>query len=245
MGLAMSEQRFAQRRRAGLWNRIRLWVVALLVLVAIGAAVWMVWFSSVLAVEHVKVEGVKSLKPAAIAEKAEVPVGRPMVSVDLSRIEARVAGLERVESVDVSRSWPHTVTVDVTERTAVAWVNFDGQMQALDRFGVVFSNYSKAPKNLYEVRLSLTERKTRQRALEQVGQIVAFLHSHAKQIDGLIKHVNVSSQDSVELVLTGGRTVMWGNASDDVEKLRVLKPLLQIKVREYDVSAPEQPTTRK
>jgi serine/threonine protein kinase len=41
------------------------------------------------------------------------------------------------------------------------------------------------------------------------------------------------------------RTVTWGSGANLTRKLSVLKSLLGIKARVYDVSAPDQPTTRK
>ena len=57
--------------------------------------------------------------------------------------------------------------------------------------------------------------------------------------------MRVASKDSVQLVLGKNRTVTWGSAAKGEQKLTVLRSLLKIKARGYDVSAPEQPTTRR
>jgi len=46
-------------------------------------------------------------------------------------------------------------------------------------------------------------------------------------------------------VLGKNRTVTWGSAAQGQQKLTVLRSLLKIKARGYDVTAPEQPTTRR
>ncbi len=39
-------------------------------------------------------------------------------------------------------------------------------------------------------------------------------------------------------------SVTWGSAGNAARKLTVLNSLLRISAKEYDVSAPDQPTTR-
>jgi cell division protein FtsQ len=53
-----------------------------------------------------------------------------------------------------------------------------------------------------------------------------------------VERVRATSPDDVDLVLTSGRTVTWGSATDDVEKARVLRVLLRRPARHYDVSVP-------
>ena len=240
----MSEDRFARRRRAGTWHRVRRWLIGALVVIGAGALVWLVWFSTVLGVSHVKVEGLETLKTAAITSKAAIETGQPLARVDTTSIEARVASLERVESVHVKRGWPNTITIQVVERHAVAWIQTAGQIRGLDRFGVDFRDYSKPPKELIEVRVTALTIDQRQGALVEAARVLGIIRADDPPLDKLIRHVNVASKDSVELVLSKDRIVRWGSASRSTEKLAVLKPLLKIKARTYDVSAPEQPTTK-
>jgi cell division protein FtsQ len=60
-----------------------------------------------------------------------------------------------------------------------------------------------------------------------------------------VRYVQVASKDSIQLVLGKNRTVIWGSAAKGEQKLTVLRSLLKITARGYDVSAPEQPTTRR
>lgn len=240
----MTEQRFAERRRADTWHRIRRWLIVAVVVIAAGALVWLVWFSTVLGVRHVQVDGLETLKPAAVTNKAAVQTGRPLARLDVASIEARVASLERVESVQVKRHWPTTVKIEVTERHAVAWIQTGGTIRGLDRFGVDFRDYAKAPKGLIEVRVSTFDSAKRQDALVEAAKVLGLIRADDPGLDASIEHVNVASKDSVELVLSKNRTVRWGSAARSSEKIAVLGPLLKIKARAYDVAAPERPTTK-
>ena len=240
----MSEQRFAQRRRAGVWHRIRRWVIAFLAVIVAGTLIWLIWFSTVLGVRHVNVEGVETIKAQDVVTKAAVEQGQPLARVDIASVEARVASLERVEAVDVKRRWPNTIKIEVVERHAVAWIRADGTIRGLDRFGVDFRDYSKPPKDLFEVRVSAFDSDKRQGALVEASKVIGIIKSQDAELYRVIDHVNVATKDSVELVLSKNRIVRWGSASRSTEKLAVLRPLLKIKARTYDVTAPEQPTTR-
>ncbi|MGZ5366406.1 MAG: cell division protein FtsQ/DivIB [Aeromicrobium sp.] len=241
----MSEQRFAQRRSEGRWLRIRRYVYATLFLILAAAVVWLIWFSAVLGVRHVQVKGQSTLDANEISTRAEVARGEPLAKVDTASIESRIAGLERVEEVQVTRSWPNTITINIVERESVAWILSGGAVRGLDRFGVDFRSYGKAPKGLFEVRVTATDSETRHESLVEAAEVVNAIHDDAPDLFGAIRHVNVASKDSVELILDKNRTVRWGSAARSRQKLRVLEPLLDIRARTYDVTAPEQPTTKK
>jgi len=241
----VSEQRFARRRREGTWQRFRPYVYSALVLALAGILVWLIWFSAALGVRHVKVEGVETLKAHAVSTRAEVSRGEPLARVDTLSVETRVAGLERVQAVEVKRSWPNTITIRIIERTSVAWIRSGGAIRGLDRFGVDFRSYDKVPNGLIEVRVTATGSEERQESLVEAANVVSIVHKSDPDLFAAIRHVNVASKDSVELILSKNRAVRWGSAAKSTQKLLVLKPLLDISARTYDVSAPEQPTTKK
>ena len=116
----MSEERFAARRRGGLLHRWRLPLIIAGGVIVAGTIVWTIWFSGLLAANKVAIEGESTLTEAQIRAAADVPVGTPLIRVDTVAIESRVASLERVQDVTVSRSMPHTIRIKVTERVAVA-----------------------------------------------------------------------------------------------------------------------------
>ena len=240
----MSEDRFAQRRRQGLRRRLLRWTAAVAAVALVAGFVWAVWFSDLLGVRTVQVEGVSTLEPAQVREAADVAAGTPLARVDTSGAASRVARLERVERVEVERRWPRTVRVVVTERSAVAWIRVDGAIRALDRFGVDFRTLSKEPKGLVEVTTTATDPRQRQLAVVAAASVVARLRVDAPALMEQVQGVDAPSRDGVTLDLTEGRTVTWGSAAKPEQKLTVLESLLRIDASGYDVSAPEQPTTR-
>lgn len=217
----------------------------ILALLAAGTLIWLFWFSATFGVRNVEVNGTETLKPQAVERAAAVPAGQPLIRINTAKIESQVSLLARVESVDVRRHWPNTITVNIRERHAIAWIRDGTTIRGVDRFGVDFRSYAKPPKQLIEVRITADTPKRRQDALVETTKVISLIHAKDPDLESSIDHVTAGTKDSVELALTKGRKVRWGSAADSTAKITVLKPLLKIKARTYDVSAPEQPTTRK
>jgi cell division protein FtsQ len=240
----VSEVRFAEKRRDDTRRRLRRTGLAVLVVALAATLVWVVWFSQVLSVQTVKVEGVTTLKPAQVRSQAAVRLGEPLIQVDTAKVESRVAAIARVQKVEVSRSWPHTLVIRVQERKAVAWVRDGLQVRLIDKYGIDFRTLGKEPRSLVEVDVSAFEANERHQSLEAAASVIELLRTSDPALYRQVQAVSADTKDSVELNLTKGRTVVWGSAAKGEQKIRVLRPLLKIKARGYDVSAPEQPTTK-
>lgn len=241
----MTEQRFAERQQSGRKRLLRRLLLGSLAALVAGGLVWVVWFSGVLAVNRVQVEGATTLTPSDIRSQAAVRLGRPLAQVDTVGTESRVAGMERIDDVDVSRHWPRTIRITVEERKPIAWVLSGGEIRVLDRHGVDFRTFRSEPKDLVEVRIEATSARKRQQALESASAVIEELRADDADLLKQVRHVTAASKDSVKLALGKNRTVTWGSATRAEQKLTVLRSLLEIKARGYDVSAPEQPTTQR
>jgi cell division protein FtsQ len=234
----LARKDFRRRRNAGRWRRVRLVVAALLALALVAGAVWVVYFSSYVTVRETAVAGNRTVKLDRIEYTADVPTGTPLARVDLDAIRARVESIPAVRRAAVSRRWPHTVQVDVTERTPLAVVDQGAGLRAMDAEGVLFGGFAKQPRNLPLVR---TSPDVEGEALEEGAQVVGSLpHEVARRVDV----VEVSSVDEIELVLGSGRRVLWGSAEDSDQKAEVLAVLIKRPGNQIDVSVPGRPTTR-
>jgi cell division protein FtsQ len=239
----MTAERFFERSRAERRRRYLRIALGVLVVAALGALAWMVWFSSVLAVRDVEVSGRTTLKQAQVLRAAQVPQGRPLARVDVGAIEQRVSGLDRVDTVEVGRSWPHTISISIVERKSVVWARVDGQIRGIDRNGIAFRSYGSPPKGLLEATIDVTDARGRLQTAESLASVVALIARSDPGLREQVESVTAASKDSIELKLTKGRTVVWGSRDDGRRKLQVLTPLLRLEASRYDVSAPDQPTT--
>jgi cell division protein FtsQ len=229
---------FRRRRHAGRWRRTRTVVLGVLLAALLAGAVWLVFFSSHVTAQRVEVSGATTVGESRVRRTAEVPTGTPLARVDLDAIRARVEAISAVRRVEVSRSWPHAVHIEVVERTPIAVLDRGNGLQALDSEGVLFGSYGTRPRGLPLVR---TQPDTRTEALEETGKVIEALPT---RIAARVDVVEVATVDEIRLVLANGRRVLWGSAEDSGQKAEVLEVLLRRPGQQIDVSVPGRPTTR-
>lgn len=240
----MTDQRFVERARQDRRRKVKRIALAVLIVTVVGALVWLIWFSSVLAVSNVKVDGLTTLKDSQVLRVAQVPEGEPLARVDVARIESQVATLERVSEVTVSRSWPRTISIEVVERKAIVWSTVGGQIRGIDRDGIDFRSYRKAPDELIEASVTVTDPDQKLATTQSVAAVADLISRKDRTLREQVQSISAGSKDSIEIGLTKGRTIVWGSEAKGERKLEVLRSLLGIKATRYDVSAPDQPTTR-
>jgi cell division protein FtsQ len=204
----------------------------------VAGAVWLVFFSSVLAVRNVQVAGVRTVPVDAVSEVAAVPLGEPLARVDVDQVRERVERLPVVEHADISRSWPHTVSIEVTERTPVAAVRSGGAYRLIDAEGVMYRSVSQPGKRLPVMTIGTQPAVAHDAATEAASVMATLPHRLAKRVSA----VDADTMDSIELRLQDGRRVVWGSAESSQMKARVLSALLHRKAQVYDVSVPGSPT---
>ena len=230
----------ARKARPTRGTEIRRRWVALLSVVTLLALGYLLFFSSLLSVKTVEVDGAKTVSADQIRAAAKVPAGEPMLRMDVDAIRDRVAEMPGLATVDVSRSWPTTLDITVTERTAIAFFDSgpggDG-VHLVDPSGVVFKTVKTRPDGLPELKLpkvSVDDPVTR--------AVTAVLGVLPQQLLKQVKTTTAQTPASVEFTLADGKTVRWGNAEDTDRKAKVLAALLTQQGKVYDVSAPELPT---
>jgi cell division protein FtsQ len=241
-----SARRFIRRQWARRLSRLRGLLVLGAAVVLVGAAVWAVGFSSLLDVREVKVRGLSAasgLSVAHVREAAAVPLGRPLVRVDLDATRSRVMELPPVRTATVERSWPHTVHINVTERTAVAVWREGSVHRLVDVEGVPFRAVDPVKTSLPVVEIAPSADRASSAELRRAGaRVVADLPD---SLLARVRVVHVESVESVVVRLTDGVVVKWGSAEDGAAKARVLHVLLRrLPAKVYDVSAPRFPATR-
>ncbi|MER7915142.1 MULTISPECIES: FtsQ-type POTRA domain-containing protein [unclassified Streptomyces] len=236
-------------------RRLRLRTIVILavavVLLAAGS-VWVLYGSSWLRVERVPVSGTRVLTPAEVRDAAAVPVGAPLVSVDTDAIAARMRHkLPRIDTVDVSRSWPHGIELKVTERTPVLLVRKGKNFVEVDHKGVRFATVAQAPKGSPLLRMSVSSPGSSAASLRRFGtdRLVREAVLVAGELPGPVRRltgtVDVHSYDDIRLELADGRTVAWGSAENGRAKARTLTALMKAAsgARHFDVSVPTAPAS--
>jgi cell division protein FtsQ len=211
--------------------------VAVAVVVAVAGLGYTVLFTPLLGVRSVRVLGAHEVPAARIQEIAAVPEQRPMLRVDTDAIVARVAALPGLAGAEVSRSWPSTIEIAVTERTPIAFYDTGERLYLVDTGGVVYRVIPRPPRGLPELQMLRVGPKDP--ATRAVTTVLAALPHRLRE---RVTAVRAPTPGSVEFTLSGGTIVRWGDAEQNHRKARVLGVLLSREGHVYDVSSPELPT---
>ena len=195
------------------------------------------YFTPLLGVRSVQVLGTKDLTQKQVLDAAAVTSGAPMLTINLAAIRDRVAGLNRVASVNVSRSWPATVRIDVAERIAIGVIKEPDGAHLIDHTAKDFATVPSEPAGLPELELPRSA-PTDPTAVA----VVQVLQAVPDKVRAEILSVSAKSPNSVTLALSAGRQVRWGGIADSQRKAGVLTALMSQPGKVYDVSSPQLAT---
>jgi cell division protein FtsQ len=234
-----SVRRFNQRARRWRLRAAAPWAVGAGLLAVAGLLAWLVYGTGVLGVRSVEVSGTRILSAEQVRQAASVPSGMPLARVDLVAVRARVAGLAPVGQVSVVRDWPSTVRIEVVERTAVAAVPRNGRFLLIDAGGTGFLTVAGRPGQLPLVRVGAPgpDDPTTRAALRVLAALGAPLRAQ-------LLALAAEAPTRIRLELRDGRTVFWGDATENETKAQVATALLSRPGTRIDVSAPSVATVR-
>jgi len=220
-------------------RRVAVIVVVLLVLVT---AAWMVSRSPLLDVDHLVVTGNVRVSTDQVLAAAGVARGDPMVWLDPGSAAHAIEALPWVRTADVHRDWPGTVTITVSERVPVGWVDAGGgSALVVDRDGRALAIDPFAAAGLPQL-LDVTPAPVGA-AITPVGG--AWLAGHLSPDErGVVRSISVVDQ-SATLVVTSGQEVRFGRLDQVSDKMRAAIAVLgqpSVAGAAYiDVSAPSTP----
>ena len=226
-----------RRARARLLRRLKIVGAIVAVLAVVGAGVWVVYGSAWLTTQEVTVTGADLTGTDAVLEAAAVPLGGPLASVDTNGVVTPVTELAAVADVRVSREWPNTLAIAVTEEQPALALEVASVYVWVSAEGRVFHQTSERPEGILIARGEVTDEVT----LAALARVAADLPQPVRE---QASYLRAGTTDSVTVMFADGRRILWGSPEDGALKASVIVPLLGVKASEYDVSAPTHPTTR-
>ncbi|MGV9310912.1 cell division protein FtsQ/DivIB [Streptomyces sp. NPDC003691] len=234
------------RRAARIPGGPRTLLIALAALALTAGILWALYGSSWFRVREVTASGTRVLTPQQVVDAAEVTMGEPLVSVGTGEVEERLRkALPRIGSVEVSRSWPGGITLEVTERRPVLVLEQGGRFTEVDEDGVRFATVDRAPGAVPRLRLETTVSPGARRfgTDRLVTEAVRVRGELPRRAAADLRALVVRSYDDMTAELAGGRTVVWGSPEEGEQKARALSALMKAEpeARRYDVSAPTAP----
>ena len=221
-------QQRIRRRRAALSIGGCLGIVAVLAAVAP--------FTPVVPMRGINVHGNHVLTEEHVQQLADIAPDTPMGRVDVRRAAQNIAADPWVETVTVSRDWPSSVDVEVTEHVAVAFIAQDDGTHLIDSNGVDFLIAEPPPQAIELVGAPVEDAE----AMAAVVDIAASISERARNE---IAAIDVAPLNHV-LRTNDGRTIVWGASEDNENKSYALEAVLQMEGREFNITNPQLVTSR-
>jgi cell division protein FtsQ len=223
----------ARRRRA---RKYRALFFALAMTGVMAGVVWALLGSRLLVVRSVAVTGTNLVPVSAVIQVANVQPGTPMVRVNTAEIAARVEAIRQVQSVQVVKSWPDRIVIEVRERdSSMAVPAPGGGYDLVDAYGVVVRWVASRPARfpVFQTSQSAASLRGNQSvalAADVLGELPAPMRSSVESVS--------VPYDQVTLTMADGETVVWGGADRSAAKVQVLAILMRTHARYYNISAP-------
>ncbi|MBQ9067751.1 MAG: FtsQ-type POTRA domain-containing protein [Eggerthellaceae bacterium] len=254
----------------------RAWVVrslvALVLAGVLAVAAAFLFFSDVLSIEQVNVSGVRHLTAEEMQTLAAVPASSTLLRVDADAIAQRVKSSPWVEDVSVRRVFPHTLELQITERSVAAIVEVTSSEKegTVDNWaiskeglwlmlvpptgsdqstGLSMQIYEDASSVLHitdiplDVRPEVGERCTDESVLNALAIVSGFTTTLADQV----KVVSATDTANTLLTLDNGVQIAFGTADDIRNKERVCLKLMEEhpgQISYINVRVVERPTWR-
>jgi len=225
--------------------RRRLWIGGITAVVLFAALLVVLVFSPVLAIQTVSVSGTELTRKEAVEEALQPLKGKPLPQVTDQDVKALLTNFPAVDDVAVEAKPPSELGVRVVEHVPVAVLKTGKKFSLINADGKRLATVGKRG----DAELPLIDGSTAGEDPEIFRTLTAVLVALPQDVLAELEHASAKSVDSVELQLTNGKKVIWGNADQLELKAKVFEALLKAKqpeggVRVYDVSTPTRPVTR-
>jgi cell division septal protein FtsQ len=237
-GPAASRTTSRSRSTGGPWKAAFFTLTAVTIVVV---AVWALLGSSLLVVRSVSVTGSGAVPAAEVIRAAGIAPGTPLARLNTAAVARRVEQITQIQSAQVSRHWPDSVVIAVTDRTPALAVASGGGFALIDKFGVVVRHAARQPPGM--VVLSPAPALASLRGSPAVLAAVTVLGELPRQFRSLVRAVTAASPDAVTLHLQGGITVVWGGTGRPAAKAAELQILIGTRATFYDLSDPDTAVT--
>lgn len=235
------EQRKIKRRRA-------LWISILSTLVLLGGGWAVLYFSPILAIEEIEHEGLDLVTESQAVERTAGLEGKPLPQVGERGVNELFENIPAVKDVTLRAEPPHGLVVNINEYQPIAMGPRGKEYVVFSEDGTELAEITSKKAQEFDLPVvasaaDVTDEDVFNTINEVLGSLPDDLRDQVRAASG-------SSIDSIELELTSGKVVMWGNNEDAEKKAKVLEALLGLEddeaaqISQYDVSAPDFPVTR-
>lgn len=212
------------------------------VVFATAALVWVVFFSSLFALDTGKIEidsNASDVPADAIHSRVAPFAGIPLTRLSAAAVEESIEGIPQIKDAQVSKAWPNGLRVSYVMRTPAMVTQVNGSLLALDEEGIELGQITQRPAGVPVVVLP----EDPDRRAQHAQGVIAAWKALPEDVRNRVESMTVANHQ-LTMALQEGRQVRWGTLSDEELKAKVLHVLLtQREAKVYDVSSPTSPVT--
>lgn len=199
-------------------------------------------WSNLLEIRNIEVRGIegsKTLTEKKVLAKSTVALGDKLARINSGTIARALAQYPEVAKVEVNRRPLHNLEIVITLRSIdVAIATSNGRYLLGDAQGVTFIEVNRPPRG---VPIISGDRRF-------LGDGMEIYQALPEKIRAKVQEISLPSRASITFALRGGLTILWGSATEEEAKLRVLAALLDApenkRARFIDIATPLTPTVR-
>ncbi|MGI8460513.1 MAG: cell division protein FtsQ/DivIB [Solirubrobacterales bacterium] len=194
-------------------KRTRIRLLVGIVLLAVLAAAYMLWFrnSSLVAVEKVEVSGISFAEEEITAALTDAGETMTTLNADVAVIERSVEGFPTVAAVSIEPDFPHRLAITVDERGPVATVGAGGGL-SIAGDGTILNGVSSEGLNLPQIELDAPPSSGRLGGVARAQAEV--LGAAPAPLRPAIEGAEVSKQVGVVVNLVEGIELRFGDSSN-------------------------------
>lgn len=217
-----------KRRIAGI-------VAGLFAVVVIAAG--LLWVFPILKVSNYEIIGVEQTPQESVVEATGVDEGDNLVRVDATAAASGVVELPWVRAATVSRSWPSTLRVEVTEREALLFIEESDGSYLIDAKGTPFI-IGVPPEGAIEVTgVSLDNP-------DDLSSVASVVDTLPESVRSQVSRVDVPGSFDITFYLWDGRIVYWGADENNQNKAIAMETVLTREGQDWNISNPTMVTVR-
>jgi cell division protein FtsQ len=241
------QDRLAEKAHANRSRLMRKVMAAVGIIAAVVVVVWILFFSPLCRVnaKNVTVTGTNQwVSEQKVKDLASYQINKSLLLVSSGDLTTSISQLPGVSDVSISKSFPNSLTIQVTPRVPKAIVkDKSSTMSVVDKDGVVIATVKKQLSGVPLIQVDDTDKELATRAVKQALSVLASVPT---SLLSELTQVTAMTQDSVTTQTKDGHTIIWGNASQMKLKAVVVEDLLSNKKvlgskKSIDVSAPKRP----
>lgn len=204
-----------------------------------------VFYSPLLAVRTIDIEGANLISQSAVEDKLQQLEGVPLTRITDQRVADLVGNQNMLRSVTVEAKPPHGLVVKLQERVPVAMVKDGNEYVLVDNDGVQLTRVSSRD----DAKLPLIDGGLGVLNSQEFKTVTSVLAALPSSLLSQVTSTKADSASSIKLELSDGVEVVWGTADESELKAKVLTELMNSvgqknTVKTYDVSSPLRPTTK-